>query len=103
MLGTAAAGTAVATGVDALARPVDGMPAAYFLVALALPLWDRLPARLGERVARIAAIWLAIAAVWYVITLGGGTAWWRGAGAFGVACLVVGWTVILARPAGRGP
>jgi hypothetical protein len=98
VLGVVVAGTGVATICDALVRPVDGNPAVYFLLLLALPLWDRLPARVGPRIGVIAGSWIAIAAFWYVLALRG-DAWWRGAGAFGVATLMVGWAAVLASTA----
>jgi hypothetical protein len=96
VLAVTAGGTAVATGIDALSGPLDGNPAAYFLLLLALPLWDRLPSRLDRRVGAIVVVWMAVAALWYLLALGGDLAWWRGAGAFGLACLLVGWTAVIA-------
>lgn len=95
MLAVTGAGTGVALGIDALAGPLDGNPAVYFLLLLALPLWDGLPSRLDRRIGVVAVVWLAVAALWFMLALAGGPAWWRGAGAFGAACLLAGWTAVL--------
>jgi hypothetical protein len=95
VLAVAGVGTAVATTLDALAAPLDGMPATYFLIALALPFWDRLPTRTDRRITAIAGAWIITAALWYLIAMAGGPAWWCGAGAFGLSCLIVGWTTVL--------
>jgi hypothetical protein len=96
VLAVVVAGVGVAVGCDAWVGGVDGQPAAYFLIALALPWWAGLPERVGERAAVLAGLWCAVAALWYVLAMAGPAVWWRGAGAFGVACLVVGWAAVLA-------
>jgi hypothetical protein len=95
VLGATALGTAIATGADALAEPIDGRPAAYFLLLLALPLWELMPLRPTARIATAAAAWCAVAALWYLFATVSANPWWRGEGAFGLACLVVGWTAAL--------
>jgi hypothetical protein len=70
--------------------PGDGHPALYVLVALALPFWDALPDRLGPRIAVVAAVIAAVAAVWLGLSTLAAPTWWRAQVAFGVACLLVG-------------
>jgi hypothetical protein len=96
VLAATVVGTGIATGADALAGPVDGRPAAYFLVLLALPLWELMPLRPLPRIGTAAAAWCAVAAVWYLFAMASPNLWWRGEGSFGAACLLVGWTAVLA-------
>src|SRR6266542_5012239 len=96
VLAATAVGTGIATGADALAGPVDGRPAAYFLVLLALPLWELMPLPPLLRMGTAAAAWCAVASVWYLFAMASQDLWWRGEGAFGAACLVVGWAAVLA-------
>ena len=96
VLAATAAGTGIATGADALAGPIDGNPAAYLLILLALPLWELMPLRPLVRIAIAAAAWCAVAAVWYLFAMASPNIWWRGEGSFGAACLVVGWAAVLA-------
>ncbi len=95
VLAYTAAGTGVATAADALARPLDGRPALFLLLLLALPLWDLMPARPLARIGTAVSACCAVAALWYLFAMAWAEPWWRGEGAFGVACLVVGWTAVV--------
>src|SRR6266545_3928081 len=48
------------------------------------------------RMGTAAAAWCAVASVWYLFAMASQDLWWRGEGAFGAACLVVGWAAVLA-------
>lgn len=97
------AGTAGALLADRLVGTAgDGHPALYVLVALALPFWDALPARLGARVAVVAAVIAAVAAVWFGLALLADPVWWRAQVSFGLACLAVGTVHLLLAAALRG-
>ena len=52
LLAGTAAGTAAAVGADHLLAGLDGDPPLHLLLALALPFWDGLPARLGPAARR---------------------------------------------------
>jgi hypothetical protein len=84
-------GTAGALAADwAVGGSGDGHPPLYVLVALALPFWDALPARLGPRLAVVAAVIAAVAAAWFALAMLAGPGWWRAEVSFGLSCLVVG-------------
>jgi hypothetical protein len=82
--------TGVAAGVDAWVGGVDGVPAVFLLAVFALPLWDRLPARVSARVALLAAVVLAIGLGWAGLAAVRSEPWWRAEVAFGLACAGVG-------------
>ena len=63
----AALGTAAATVVDGVVGGVDGRPALFLLVVLALPFWDGLPARVTTRLAELVAVVAAVAVLWFGI------------------------------------
>jgi len=90
VLTVVAVGTATAAAVDALAGGLDGAPAAHLLVLLALPFWDRLPARLPHRLGALGLVTAAVAAAWFVLAAFRPEPWWRAQVAFGLACAVVG-------------
>ena len=84
------AGTVAATGLDRIVGGLDGKPALFLLVIFALPFWDALPARLPARLAVLAGLVAAVAAVWLALALARPESWWRGEVAFGLACAIVG-------------
>ena len=90
LLAGTAAGTAAAVGADQLVAGLDGDPPLHLLLALALPFWDGLPARLGPRLGVLAAVVLAIAAVWLALAGLRPEPWWRAEVSFGAACALVG-------------
>ena len=63
----AALGTAVATVVDGVVGGLDGRPALFLLVVLALPFWDGLPARVTTRLAELVAVVAAVGVLWFGI------------------------------------
>jgi hypothetical protein len=83
-------GTAAATVVDRVAGGLDGRPALFLLVVLALPFWDGLPARIAPRLLELTAVAFAVAATWLVLAALGPAGWWRGEIAYGLACAIVG-------------
>ena len=86
-----AAGTAGALVADwAVGRAGDGHRRLYVLIALALPFWDALPARIAPRLAVVAAVVAAVAAVWLGLAMLADPAWWRAEVSFGLSCLLVG-------------
>jgi hypothetical protein len=86
----AAAGTAVAALVDRLVGGLDGRPAIFLLVVLALPFWDRLPTRVTARMAELAAVLAGLAAVWLVLAALRPEGWWQAEVAYGLACGIAG-------------
>lgn len=88
--GGVVAGTALATGLDRIVGGLDGKPALFLLVIFALPFWDALPARLPARLAVLAGLVAAVAALWLALALVRPESWWRGEVAFGLACAIVG-------------
>ena len=96
------AGTAGGHLADrAVGAPADGRPALYVLVALALPFWDGLPARIGPRLTVAAAVVAAVAVTWFGLSMLAGPAWWRAEVSFGLACLAVGTAHLLLAAAAR--
>jgi hypothetical protein len=88
--GGVAVGTALSVALDRLVGGLDGKPALFLLVIFALPFWDALSARIPARLAMLAAVALAVAAVWLAIAAARPEGWWRGEVAFGLACAIVG-------------
>jgi hypothetical protein len=88
--GAVAVGTGSAAGLDRVLGGLDGKPALFLLVILALPFWDALPARLPARLATLAGLVAAVAALWLAIAEARPQGWWRGEVAFGLACAIVG-------------
>jgi hypothetical protein len=86
----AAVGTAAATAVDRMVGGLDGRPALFLLVVLALPFWDGLPARVTTRFAELAAVVAAVAVLWFGIAALRSEGWWRAEIAYGIACGIVG-------------
>jgi hypothetical protein len=86
----AAVGTAAAALVDRLAGGLDGRPAFFLLVVLALPFWDRLPTRVTARLAELAAVVAGLAAVWLALAALRPEGWWRSEVAYGLACGIAG-------------
>lgn len=82
--------TGVAAGVDVVVGGPDGVPAVYLLALFALPLWDRLPARVGARLGLLALVVAAIGAAWFGLAALRPEPWWRAEVAFGLACAAVG-------------
>jgi hypothetical protein len=85
-----AGGTGVGLLADRLVGGLDGGPPAYLLVALALPFWDLLPAGLQRRLPALAGLVALLAAAWWGFAQVSTAGWWRGEGAFGLSCLLVG-------------
>jgi hypothetical protein len=83
-------GTAGSVGLDRLVGGFDGRPALFLLVIFALPFWDGLPARVTARLAMLAGLIVAVAALWLAIAVVRPEGWWRGEVAFGLACAIVG-------------
>ena len=88
--GGVAVGTALGAGLDRIVGGLDGKPALFLLVLFTLPFWDRLPARLAARLATLAGLVAAVAAVWLAVAAARPEGWWRGEVAFGLACAIVG-------------
>jgi len=86
----AAAGTAVATAVDRAVGGLDGRPALFLLVVLALPFWDGLPERIGTRLAELVAVVAAVAVLWFGLAGLRPEGWWRAEIAYGIACGIAG-------------
>jgi CBS domain containing-hemolysin-like protein len=80
----------VATVVDQVVGGLDGRPALFLLVVLALPFWDGLPSRVGTRYAELAAVVVAAAVVWFGVALLRPEGWWRAEIAYGIACGIAG-------------
>lgn len=85
---TAASGAAAA--VDAAVGELDGLPAVYLLALFALPLWDRLPARVVARLGLLVLVVAAVGAAWFGLAGLRPEPWWRAEVAFGLACAAVG-------------
>ena len=85
-----AAGTAVATVVDRVVGGLDGRPALFLLVILALPFWDRLPPRIGARLAELVVVVVAVAVLWFALAAVRPEVWWRAEIAYGIACGIAG-------------
>jgi hypothetical protein len=101
LLGTVALGTVLALGADVLVGPVDGEPPLHLLVALALPFWDGLPARLGPRLLVLVAVVGAVAGGWLALAVLRPEPWWRAEVSFGLACAVVGTLQVALSARGR--
>lgn len=86
----AALGTAAATVVDGVVGGLDGRPALFLLVVLALPFWDGLPARVTTRLAELVAVVAAVAVLWLGIAALRPEGWWRAEIAYGIACGIAG-------------
>jgi len=86
----AIAGTAVATVVDRAVGGLDGRPALFLLVVLALPFWDGLPARIGTRLVELVAVVTAVAVLWFGLAALRPEGWWRAEIAYGIACAIAG-------------
>lgn len=86
----AGAGTAAATVADRVVGGLDGRPALFLLVVLALPFWDGLPARFGIRLAELAAVGAAVAVLWFGLAMLRPEGWWRAEIAYGIACGIAG-------------
>jgi hypothetical protein len=86
----AAVGTAVATVVDRVVGGLDGRPALFLLVVLALPFWDGLPVRITTRLVELAAVVAVVAGLWFGIAALRPEAWWRAEIAYGIACGIAG-------------
>ena len=86
----AAVGTAVATVLDRIVGGLDGRPALFLLVVLALPFWDGLPARVTTRLAEPAAVVAAVALLWFGIAALRPEGWWRAEIAYGIGCGIAG-------------
>jgi hypothetical protein len=86
----AALGTAAATVVDRVVGGLDGRPALFLLVVLALPFWDGLPARVTTRLAELVAVLGAVAVLWFGIATLRSEGWWRTEIAYGIACGIAG-------------
>lgn len=89
-------GTAVAVMIDAVIGDFDGAPLIHPLVLLALPTWDLLPRNVLARMGLVAVEVAAIVGCWVLIAALGGSAAWRSAPSFGLACLLVGSVHVLA-------
>jgi hypothetical protein len=76
--------------VDRISGGLDGRPALFLLVVLALPFWDGLPARISARLLELAAVVIAVAGGWLALAVLSPEGWWRGEIAYGLACAVVG-------------
>jgi len=85
-----ALGTTVATVVDRVVGGLDGRPALFLLVVLALPFWDGLPARVTTRLAELVAVLGAVAVLWFGIATLRPEGWWRTEIAYGIACGIAG-------------
>ena len=85
-----ALGTTVATVVDRVVGGLDGRPALFLLVVLALPFWDGLPARVTTRLAELVAVLGAVAVLWFGIATLRPEEWWRTEIAYGIACGIAG-------------
>jgi hypothetical protein len=83
-------GTAVATVVDRVVGGLDGHPALFLLVVLALPFWDGLPVRVTARLAELVAVVAAVAVVWLALAAVRPDGWWRAEIAYGIACAIAG-------------
>jgi hypothetical protein len=83
-------GTAVATVVDRMAGGLDGRPALFLLVVLALPFWDGLPTRVTTRLAELVAVVAVVAVLWFGIAALRPEDWWRAEIAYGIACGIAG-------------
>ncbi len=86
----ATVGTAVAIVVDRAVGGLDGHPALFLLVVLALPFWDGLPARVTARLAELVAVVAAVAVLWAALAALRPEGWWRAELAYGIACGIVG-------------
>jgi hypothetical protein len=86
----AAVATAAAALVDRLVGGLDGRPAIFLLVVLALPFWDRLPTRVTARLAELAAVVAGLAVVWLALAALRPEGWWRAEVAYGLACGIAG-------------
>jgi hypothetical protein len=95
-------GVAIGTAalVDAAVGGLDGVPAVHLLALFALPLWDRLPARVSHRVGLLGLVVVAVGAAWFGLAALRPEPWWRAEVAFGLACAAVG-TVHAALPRRR--
>jgi hypothetical protein len=80
----------VATLVDRVVGGLDGHPALFLLVVLALPFWDGLPARVTARLAELVAVVVAVAVIWVALAALRPEGWWRAEIAYGVACGIAG-------------
>jgi hypothetical protein len=83
-------GTALVTVVDQLVGGLDGRPALFLLVVLALPFWDGLPARVTTRLAELVAVVAVVAVLWFGIAALRPEGWWRAEIAYGIACGLAG-------------
>jgi hypothetical protein len=86
----AAVGTAVATAVDQMVGGLDGRPALFLLVVLALPFWDGLPARVTIRLAELVGVVALVAVLWFAVATLRPEGWWRAEIAYGIACGIAG-------------
>ena len=86
----ATVGTAVATVVDRVVGGLDGRPALFLLVVLALPFWDGLPARATTRLAEVVAVVAVVAVLWFGLAALRPEGWWRAEIAYGIACGIAG-------------
>jgi hypothetical protein len=86
----AAVGTALVTVVDQLVGGLDGRPALFLLVVLALPFWDGLPARVTTRLAELVAVVAVVAVLWFGIAALRPEGCWRAEIAYGIACGLAG-------------
>jgi hypothetical protein len=86
----AAGGTAVATVVDRAVGGLDGRPALFLLVVLALPFWDGLPARVTARLVELVVVVAVVAVLWFGLAVLRPEGWWRAEIAFGIACGLAG-------------
>lgn len=82
--------TAVVTVVDRVVGGLDGRPALFLLVVLALPLWDGLSVRIGTRLAELVAVVAAVALLWFGLAALRSEGWWRAEIAYGLACGIAG-------------
>lgn len=89
-VGLVAVASGTAAAIDAVVGELDGAPAVFLLVLFALPLWDRLPARVSHRIALLALVVAAVGAGWLGLAAARPEPWWRAEVAFGLACAAVG-------------
>jgi hypothetical protein len=76
--------------VDRVAGGLDGRPALFLLIVLALPFWDGLPAGVSARLVELAVVVAAVAGCWLAVAALRPEGWWRGEVAYGLACAIVG-------------